>query len=74
MKLSELNVHGKGKIIEIKGNIKYITKLKNLGISIGETVELKRKSFFNGPIEIEVNGILVALRKENASLIEVEIL
>lgn len=74
MFIVDLSINQKAKIIKISGSKSFQTRLQNLGVKIGDTVLLKKVSPFNDPIEIEVNGFLLAIRKENAKKISVELL
>lgn len=74
MFIVDLSINQKAKITNISGSKTFQTRLKNLGVKIGDLVMLKKVSPFNDPIEIEVNGFLLAMRKENAKRISVELI
>ena len=48
-------------------------KLLEFGISIGSKVFVQRKAPFGGPILIETQNGMIALRKEEAQTLEVEL-
>ncbi|MEK4877813.1 MULTISPECIES: FeoA family protein [Paenibacillus] len=48
-------------------------RLADLGVSEGVSIRLKGKGPFLGPITLECNGQLFAIRRKEASLIEVNV-
>ena len=74
MKLSEIKVDEKAKIISVFGDEAFRKKLYNLGIKVNSLVKVLRVAPLLDPLEIDVNGITVAIRKESAENIEVEII
>lgn len=48
------------------------SKLVDMGIYPGKTVEIVFKAPFGGPIAIDLDGYTLSLRKDEASLVEVE--
>ncbi|MGE7612071.1 MULTISPECIES: FeoA family protein [unclassified Paenibacillus] len=48
-------------------------RLADLGVSEGVNIRLKGKGPFWGPITLECNGQLFAIRRKEASLIEVNV-
>ena len=48
-------------------------KLLEMGCLPGNDIRLIQQAPFKGPIYIEINGSYVAIRKETAKLIEIEI-
>lgn len=66
-----------------KGQFAVITKLKSsdlklklieMGFYKGNIVEFLFKAPFGDPIALSVNGYVISLRKEEAELVEVELL
>lgn len=74
MLIVDLYFNQKARIVKIEGDKNFVLRLNNLGVKVGDIVALKRVAPLNDPIEIEVNGFLLALRKDNAKKIQVEIL
>lgn len=68
--LDQLNIGVKTKIINVE-NSTISTKLAELGFIINQEVEVVFKAPFGDPIAIELNGSIISLRLEEASLIEV---
>ncbi|WNS40901.1 FeoA family protein [Paenibacillus sp. MMS20-IR301] len=48
-------------------------RLADLGVSEGVTIRLKGKGPLLGPITLECNGQLFAIRRKEASMIEVKV-
>ncbi|NPA15338.1 MAG: ferrous iron transport protein A [Deferribacteres bacterium] len=72
MKLSELAIGEKGRIVRI-GNVGDLKRrLRELGITRGEVVEVEHVAPLGDPVEIIVKNCRLSLRKEEAEHIEVE--
>lgn len=74
MKLCELELNKVAKIISVCGDEAFRKKLYNLGVKVNGHVKILRVAPLLDPLEIEVNGITVGIRKESAENIEVEII
>jgi len=75
MKLSQLP---KDKIAIITGfsaqNRNLETRLREIGFAEGDKVSVQHKGLFGGnPISVSLNGALIALRKQDAAAIIVEV-
>jgi Fe2+ transport system protein FeoA len=55
----------------IEGEPVIVERLGELGFVPGETLVLQRRLVFNGPLIVEVRGVPVALRAEEASCLRV---
>ena len=63
-----------GSIYKIEGmNPTLRRRLADLGVSEGVFISLKSKGPFLGPITLECNGQLFAIRRKEASRIEVKV-
>ncbi len=71
MNLSKIELNKEVKIVKVFGDEKFIKKLNNLGIWVGDVVKVIRVSPFSDTFEIETKGLTVAIRKESAINIEV---
>ena len=71
-KLSDLNKGEKAKIVDVSSQ-EIPIKLLEMGCLPGNSVRLIQEAPFQGPIYIEINGSHVAIRKETAKLIEIEL-
>ena len=70
--LATLKGGDKALILEVNGGRGVRQRLGNLGIHIGDTVNVVRSAHFKGPVLIEVNGVEVAIGQGMARKIEVE--
>lgn len=68
MKTNERGVVQK---ISAKGILK--KRLMELGIMPGKTILLKRIAPLGDPVDIEIDGFQISIRKQDAKFIEVEI-
>ena len=71
-KLSDLNKGEKARILDVSSQ-EIPIKLLEMGCLPGNSVRLIQEAPFQGPIYIEINGSHVAIRKETAKLIEIEL-
>lgn len=62
------------RITSIEGEPGYMVKLNRFGIYAGDTARVVRRAPFDGPILLEVGGMEIALGKNIASQIMVEVL
>ena len=72
MILTELRKGERGTIRQIHADPELKRRLHSFGIIPGEELEVKGCSLARQTIEIDVDGTLIALRKEEAEKIEVE--
>ena len=72
MKLSELKIGEKAVVSAIGCEKKLKTKLSHLGLIEGAIVKVERFSPLGDPVEIEVRGFYLALRKDTTAKIEVK--
>jgi len=72
MKLSEMKKGEKGIIRDIRADFELKNRLLSFGITPGEEIEVKGCSLAKQTMEVEVDGTLIALRKEEADRIVVE--
>lgn len=72
MTLAELEIGGKAKISEIKGETPVTKRLMEMGVLPGVSVRVVKTAPFGDPIEIRVRGYSLALRKSEAETIQVE--
>jgi len=56
----------------LKGKTSYRKKLLAMGITPGTLLEVVRMAPLGDPVEIQVRGYLISLRREEASLISVK--
>ena len=71
--LNELRPEEKGRIIKVGGRGRMRQRLLDMGMVSGALVELKRVAPLGDPVQIRVMGYDLALRKEEAKNIQVEL-
>lgn len=71
--LGELKEGEKGIVAGIKANGEVRQRLIEMGLTIGSDVVMQREAPLGDPIEVQVKGTNLTLRKEIASQIEVEV-
>ena len=72
MRLSELNIGDKAIIKKIYAKEPLKSKLLSMGFIRGERVKLLKHTLAKNTFDVDVNGVNVALREEEAREIEVE--
>lgn len=73
MTLDQVDIGGKAVITAVHLEGAERRRIFDLGLSIGTIVEAVRRSPLGDPVAYRVRGSMIALRKEQASRIEVEI-
>lgn len=71
MQLSKLTVNKTAIIKRINLDGKVLARLNSLGITVGAKIKVIRKAPLGDPIEIEVRGYTIAVRRQTLSKIEV---
>ena len=71
MKLSELKIGESARVISVdfKGRLK--RRMLDMGVTSGVEVRIKKVAPFGDPVDIELRGYELCLRKSDLSLIEV---
>ena len=70
--LRELKPGEKGEILKLRGEGPVKRRLLDMGIVLGETVEVIRVAPLGDPVEVKVKGYHLSLRKEEAESVIVE--
>ena len=73
MKLSELPRGKSAKIVSMDLPVNIKDRLNRVGLTAGVRVIFVRRAPFGGPLEFKVRDFYLALRKEQADKIEIEI-
>lgn len=74
-KLGELKVGQKGKILALNIANKPIRRhLLDMGLTVGTIVEIKKIAPMGDPVDIELRGYELCIRKEEMKNIDVEVL
>jgi ferrous iron transport protein A len=73
-KLGEFRPGEAGRIVKITQVSEITTRLMSMGVLEGSWVELVHEAPFGGdPIAVKVRGALIALRRAEANMVEVEV-
>ncbi len=72
MRLNELNMGDSGIIKKIHAKEPLKSKLLSMGFARGEKVKVLKHTLAKNTFDIDINGVNVALRDEEAREIEVE--
>lgn len=72
MTLREVKVGDTVKIVRIGGNGQVKRRVMDMGLTKGTEVEVRRIAPLGDPIELTVRGYELSIRKDEASVIEVE--
>ena len=67
MKLAELKVGGKAKVLSVDGEINIKRRLQDMGLINGTTVECLYRSPLGDPKAFLIRGAVIALRFEDSS-------
>lgn len=71
--LNELNCGEKGRIVKISGTGSIRRRLLDMGLVSGSDIEMERVAPLGDPIEIKIKGYKLALRRQEAASIQVEV-
>jgi Fe2+ transport system protein FeoA len=73
MKLNDLPLKHTAEILSIEGDSEKLNRLTELGLRSGKQIQILQKTPFNGPIIIQVEQSLIALRSEEAVCITLKL-
>lgn len=71
-KLSELHPGESGKIVSVGGEGNLRTRILDMGLTKGAVVRIVKKAPLGDPLELQVRGYALSIRKKEAEMIEVE--
>lgn len=71
--LSTLEPGQVGHIVTVQGEPQLALRILELGLVCGTPVQLVRSAPLGGPIEVDVDGFLLSLRRNEADAISVEV-
>lgn len=72
MLLSEVRVGHKAKVVKINGTGALRRRIMDMGITRGTEILVRKVAPLGDPFELNLRGYELSLRKEDASLVEVE--
>lgn len=70
--LGNVAIGDKVRVVAIKGDTAHKQRMVDMGLTKGTTVFLRKLAPFGDPIEVNLRGYELCLRKSDASMIEVE--
>jgi ferrous iron transport protein A len=73
MTLDELRPGQRGTILRIDGDGPLVQRLMALGLLEGSEVSLTRRAIGGDPVEVQVMGYALSLRRDEARRVEVEL-
>ena len=71
LNLYNININDIARIESLDNSNASVTRLSELGIIPGSLVRVIKKNPFGGPIQLKLNNYYIAIRKEDALLIQV---
>ena len=71
--LSDFTVDQRGKIVKVNGDGAIRRRLFDMGVTPGADVMLRKKAPLGDPIEVNLRGYELTLRKAEAACVEVEL-
>jgi len=71
--LSDLKIGQTAKVVEFLEDNQISQRIEEMGLTIGEEIEILRFAPLGDPIEIKIRGYLLSLRKEEAESILVSL-
>ena len=71
--LDTLKIGETGLVKKVEGDKKIRRRLFDMGVTPGIKVYLKKKAPLGDPIEITIRGYELTLRKDEASMVEIEL-
>ncbi|MBM4196936.1 MAG: ferrous iron transport protein A [Gammaproteobacteria bacterium] len=74
MTLDELTPGSRATIRRISGDGPAVQRLMALGLLEGSTIALTRRAIGGDPVEVEIMGYALSLRREDARRVEIELL
>ncbi|RLI79911.1 ferrous iron transport protein A [Archaeoglobales archaeon] len=72
MKLSELREGESGVVVEVRGDSEVRRKLLDMGIVKGAEIKMVRNAPLKDPVEFELKGYYLSLRRKEAENVIVE--
>ncbi|RKQ61855.1 ferrous iron transport protein A [Thermovibrio guaymasensis] len=74
MKLSQLKVGQRAKVVRVKSSQELSRRLRAMGLIKEEVITVEKVAPLGDPIEIRVKGTKLSLRKKEAENVEVEVI
>ncbi len=74
MTLDELKPGQRGRILRIDGDGPLVQRLMALGLLEGSEIAMTRRAIGGDPLEVQVMGYALSLRREEARRVEIDLL
>ena len=74
MKLSNLGPGATGKVKKVHGPLHILQRMLSMGLVPGSKVKVEKVAPLGDPVDVLVEGYHLSLRKDEAELIEVEVI
>lgn len=71
-RLADLEVGGRARVVNVLGDDEISLRLLEMGLTPGVDVELLGTAPLGDPLEFEVRGYLLSIRKSEAARVEIE--
>lgn len=72
MHLAELAIGGRARVVAVRGHDDVSVRLLEMGLTPGVDVRLVAAAPLGDPLEFELRGYLLSIRKSEAALVDVE--
>ena len=73
-RLNEFKPKERGVVLRIEGEGRIRRRLFDMGVTPGADIELRKLAPLGGPVEVNLRGYELTLRKGEAACVEVEVL
>ena len=70
--LADLSIGGKGRVLGLRGEPQLEQRLLEMGLLPGTEVEVIRQAPLGDPIEVQLLGYRLSLRRSEAACVEIE--
>jgi len=74
MKFSEVRKGMKGRVVRIDSSANALTRLQEMGLTVGTEFVVNKVAPFGDPVEISLRGYRLCLRRKETEGIEIEAL
>ncbi len=74
MTLDELKPGQRGTILKLEGDGPLVQRLMALGLLEGSEVSLTRRAIGGDPVEVQIMGYALSLRRDEARRVEIQLL
>ena len=71
--LYDLNINKTAKIHSLDNSYESTARLSEMGIITGSVVRVVKKTPFGGPMQLKLNNYYIAIRKEDAQMINITV-